>query len=951
MVHSSTDPLPAVGYFNNISSSQIWKIYSSIKKLLITDRKLNSVVYDPKNQHGSTRNILTDINFYRENTYHITSADYSNTYSSSNILLVDNELFPTDGSTNLTIFNNTRVYEYHDKDITTLSSPLIFDSPFTVKKGLILRQHLMLDSLFAQLEDIFQKKIDNYVKRISESNNLVTHYPELDINSHIEYIQIRIDHLTVSISDVRNLRQQIAENLDNLREVSIEDAEETPTALYLAVVNTRIFDFFRYWTSGPTFLRTVAHEYLYEGDLGFSDNYNPLGRNGRAYDGDDHNDSLSRWYSQKVRTKCYALGNVYDEKYLDKKLYPKGTDENDDTLSVRKTTNGPVILFRTSAAFGNYSYIATEDGSYKGVFPNEEHLDRYDSVYPTYNVNTIDERKAYVEARLQEGVFKDADPDNGIIKYVPHVYKLLLNWEVKPKVILTFKSEDDTTVVLVGSDMLLQKTPEVDFIINETQSIYHYHDRLFNTNDITIKYHENFYVSIQSQTCDEIISYVNRHNDEVLSAPFAALPSAGNSQNNSSTIIGENSTLAEFRSNTNFTKDYPNRDPVQITNTYSSNYYGGDLQSSNWSDYFQNLIDNYANFSYPHKHGRLHPNKGFHKATDVLESASHLGDRFDKQHYAEASYALYNNYWNPSGEDLEDPPIIYRRGYSIVNTQEYTIGRTANSGSRTNNFANSRWEYDWDNDQHSYTISTVHNPTDDIIWHARSPDSPVSEPFVWVYKSQNHFHKKGEDRRYDDGVLRYQRIYDFELIQNIYIYHKGYNIGPWVAPNKFGYGGDDPYNQVVPYELFKDPWQPNFNRQIEVLLARQNSTTTYYDEDGNITSTYTADVIDETFAETPIENIVNLLREKDELPNTVGNGFTYDIPDGPLRSTFFAEGNSTRDNPVAPWRTLNAQYVPLGLREILKIHFSSNMIRMYFTDRFDVEQEFCKFHFEVDEPL
>lgn len=615
-------------------------------------------------------------------------------------------------------------------------------------------------------------------------------------------------------------------------------------------------------------------------------------------------------------------------------------------MSVRKTTNGPVILFRTSAAFGNYSYVANSEGSYKGIFANEEYLDRYDSIYPTYNLRTFEQKTDYLKARLQEGVFEDDNPDNGIIKQLPPIYSLLLNWEVKPKVILTFHSEADTTVVLVGSDMLLQKTPEVDFIINETQNIFHYQGSIIGLDPhaITIKDHENFYIYIQAETCEETISYLRKHNDELLSASSWALPGAYQAQGNSATIIGENSELVEYKSYTTFTDDYPNRDPVQITNYYKTTLFDTSLYSPNWSEYHQGLIDNYANFSYPHKHGRLHPNKGFCKATDVLESASHLGDRFDKENYAEADYGLYNNYWNPSGEDLEDPPIVYRRGYSIVNTEEYTIGRTANSGSRHTTFANSRYEWDWDNDQHTYTISTVHNPTDDVIWHARSPDSPVSEPFVWVYKSQSHFHVKGTDKQLINGILRYQKSYDLELIQNIYIYHKGYNIGPWTEKN-------DPYAQVVPYELFEDPWQLNYNRQIEVLLARQNQTITYYDEDGNLTDTFTADIIDETFVETPIENIVNLLREKGELPNTVGNGFSYVLPDGPLRSTFSEEGDSTQDNPVSPWPTLNAQYAPLGLRQMLKIHFSSNMIKMYFTDRFDVEQEFCKFHFEVDEPL
>ena len=135
---------------------------------------------------------------------------------------------------------------------------------------------------------------------------------------------------------------------------------------------------------------------------------------------------------------------------------------------------------------------------------------------------------------------------------------------------------------------------------------------------------------------------------------------------------------------------------------YPNNY--SNLDNSYISE-SQILAGDYQRGNYVHPHGRYHLNPGLYNLNDLFVSASHLGDRYDR------------NEWNTYQEEQEDTSVIYRRGYEVTNNINKVLGTTGNSSTVTS--PSGSFVSITDNDDNTYTLTTPYVSTNDTIWHAK----------------------------------------------------------------------------------------------------------------------------------------------------------------------------------------------------------------------------------------
>lgn len=837
-----------------ITSDKIWGTTNQIKSYLPKFRYLNSAVSTNSYIHYKA-NILTDISF-RPNTYNPNRT--WNVYQGLNFPIVNYLVHPGTGPEG---------YGWHS---AVLNSTAELQYPFSVKKGLLKREHLALDAFFAHIKFTFEQKRTNALSIVEKVTNLSTYYADNDDNDYantIAYHQARADHLTVCIATIDLLRSQIATNVDDINNFAENDfdADVAYTELIAALTYpTELLDYISMYGSSSLnrpseYLRSLMETFPSNPDNPLSPNfYNPIRTEGRI----SLRGEVTEFFSTNASYK--ALGGLYDQEFLDPTLYPKGTTLNEETSSLRKNTNG-IILGTTNKLKGlqyydylggrveSYASFAAQTNKYLAQYVHEESLNTYSTTFrfgsrpdTSELYGTNDEYvKGHVDLGLIESVSfypgtTDPTPDQEL-KSLPKVISSAFNYKVAPKILLRtrqFNAHENNTV-LVGVAMLLRKTLEVDFILNR----YYPTDDLPDSSLETSDFQYNLFVNHLSPK--ETVSYIEDANDDY---PFYKIrngPAKGiaySSVGDRSTLIGDNKTINYGTSNNVNHLDIPERNLKQIVNVIDQY---GNLSLSHTSLIDSNSDNNTKNNGeafYVHSHGREHPSLGLYDLEDLFVSASHLGDRYDKKVWAEYDLPLRDNII----EETDSPQVVYRRGYDVENLISNLLVGVGPGSSlpplrsdipfSTGYYLSERPNYEF-----YWEIDNVYATTQDgtMIWHGKSVDSPSPKPWLWLYKCKMTYKFSGVDGAYfEDGTpdLSYNRYeFYYEGIRNGYFLHRGYNIGPHY-PNSVP--------EQVPLYLF-NPANPEwlYYRDYSILTS-SSGTTTYEDST-------------QTFSETPIQDVID----------------------------------------------------------------------------------------------
>ena len=145
--------------------------------------------------------------------------------------------------------------------------------PFDIKKGLLKRDYLSLDSYLSQLESVFTSKRDN-AAIVNKINNLLTYYDDnasSDYATAISFHQNRIAYLNQSLTTLSTYRSQIATTLTEIDNLDPEDFGDNP---YFSNMNGSL----THNQGLSIFMRTGYLEVL---DNTFSNSgFNPIGTEG-----------------------------------------------------------------------------------------------------------------------------------------------------------------------------------------------------------------------------------------------------------------------------------------------------------------------------------------------------------------------------------------------------------------------------------------------------------------------------------------------------------------------------------------------------------------------------------------------------------------------------------------------------------------------------------------------
>jgi len=856
-----------------ITNNEIWGISDQIKSLLPKFRSLNSIVVS-NTYIESKINVLTDTSF-RPNTYNPNRAWH--VYQGINFPVINPMVFPWPGPNG---------YDWHS---AVKNNTLGFRYPFSVKKGLLKREYLALDAYFSYMEYTFQQKSINALSIVEKVTNLSTYYPDNDDTDYantIAYHQSRADHLAICLATLSLLRSQIATNIEDINNFAENDfPSDVPYGTLIAALTypTELLDYIsNYNTSSintpSEYIASLLETFASNQDFPYNDEYyNPIRTEGSI---ERPHDSITEFFSTKVNYK--SLGILYDEEFVDPTLHPKGTPVNEDTVSLRKSTNALILgTINTRDITKYYDHVAwrpKQIGQYLSDYVDLENLDEHSNTFrfgsrPNFSIMR-DRNEEYLKGHVDVGLILNTtfspgttDPvlDQGIQKSSPKVISSEFNYKVRPKILLLarYPRSDFTDTVLVGVNMLLRKTVEADFIAND-----YYTDTGGSTTDWWSEgrpegpYEDSndpYWIMDNHLSPKETLHYIEKAEEDY---PFAKIVNGPTNSLSYTSSKGTKSTLISDNTTENYGTSYninhidpPEKNHKQIVNIIDEY---GNLSLSH-TNTINSTTDNYTKTNgrgiYVHSHGREHPSLGLYDLEDLFISASHLGDRCESE---------------------DDPPkIVYRRAYAFEDTSDdspkgtntsYSYSYTSFAGTADVEVIRSEL----------VTVTKEYVATEDIIWFGRGVDAPVPLPHIWVYKIQTHTFKQ-ETINFTSFSPFYSDYISTAIDEsrtNVYLWWAGYEIG---------YFNEKTYTDPLVLRILNTDTIPDLNtidRQTEWLKAKHYFKIDYYDDDGNLTSTDVRTNQDNTFTETSIDNIVNFLKNQvppypQLIPEELGQGFNY----------------------------------------------------------------------------
>lgn len=909
----------------NLNNKFIWKATDALKKLLPKFRYLNT--YLKTNDHlGVQENVITDLNF--RPIVHTPERMRRVFKGINRPIVISSSPALSEGQ-----------YGYNQNWLQARNSIII---PFSIVKGVLKRDFLTLDSTLSQIEESFSFKRDNYLSLVDSINNLLTYYSDngnQDYAEAITFFQNRADYLNQSLITLANMRAEIAQNLidiDAYQESDL-DLENRYYAHYRQIRDSLTYNNFDNYLTSQTLLNQLSNLFRIPFTT-YVDGFYPLRTDG-SIDYQSNNIPFTSSEKRLYDVRYLGMGSIYQEEFVDPKLHVKGTPLNEDTTSIRNVTNGPVLATRIGKQFGR-DYVVDSKLSYNSFYVNDETINDYsdklffkgnfgNNQFETYDYNLI-----YFENRLHRGILY---PNQGAIN-PPHILSHELNYEVRPRILLCFDESHENNTIFVGANMLSRKSIEVDHVYHSPHGTFNYGYNFEEPwKEIPFKYaNDEYTIKINHLSPKETFNAIAGQDDqfEVRHNELFFFRTAN--LGTRSTLIG-NKLSEDYR-----TSDYLHHVELEerlhrpVINTLLVENSANPLSNYSWHPYYQDYIsEDYAGGSYLHEHGRYHPNRGLYNVEDLFVSASHLGDRYNKEK------------WNTYDEELdkEEPLVIYRRGYLV--TDHINLSLDYGNDSSVVQYGNpgDYWGHTvitTDFDEDTWDITNVYNSTYQIIWHGRNPDVPVEEPFLWLYKGQ---HRRKLVRLHEsyraDGTLSYRSFEHRESVQNIYFYHKGYVVGPHTERTG-SFTSDftdqvDSLNMYGGYSYF-DTWNTGYG--VETLYAKNESEYVYYDSNGNETYRNTSNAYEDTFDETPVEDIVDRIKAGNNFPpiwGDQGDGFDHSYSNNPFGNKFF-------DGHNYPWTD---DYYDKGI----KVEGTSSNLHLYFLDKNDTKYTVCNINFEIDSPL
>ena len=928
-----------------VNNQNIWNATDALKNLLPKFRPVNSYVRTNDHQ-GVILNALTDLSFRQPL---LSPARLRRVWKGINLPIV----VPQSPNTSNGFFFPSQLQPW-------LSTRNSLTAPFVSVKGTIKRDFLSLDSVLLQVEKLFSLRRDAYIAIVSQINNLITYYPDNETQDYAEaiiFFQGRADHLDQCLITLSTMRSQISQNLIDI-DAYLEsdlDLDNQYYAHYRQIRDSLTytnFDTYLPTTSGRNNNLLEQLSELFEiPPTTYVDGYYPLKTDG-SISYSSNKIPYQALPAGSTTTKYYALGSLYDEKYVDPSLHIKGTPLNEETESIRTKTNGPVL-----ATYSNISNVLNGDylesrtagynstfGRYNSIYVDSESINDHSyltSSYVQYENNYGD---FYFDSMLTSGVINPLYDD---VINPPKILNIELAYNPAPKVVLLFTENNENDTLVTGATMLTRKSVEVDFISygpngtltdDRSSSTFVTYNFEEPWTEIPREYrNDNYDIQIHPLPPTEHIKYIRDElTDYRLHGRFREDFTIGNS----STLLGNSLTLnynSSFKYEHNV--ELLERVPRPATNTVRSTYkYDSStgirtpfIAIDNYSFADPYYDDNYCGGNL-HSHGRYHPNKGLFDLEDLFVSASHLGDRYDKEK------------WNLYYEELdkEAPLVVYRRGYSVLDHINLHLDYGNESSVTQSGSPGSYWGYTIttiDFDEDTWDITNVYDSTSDIIWHGRNPDSPVEEPFLWLYKAQHRrkYVRLQESYR-SNGTLSYRLYEHKESIQNIYFYHKGYIVGP--HPETTGTFSSDFEHQVDSLNMYGG--SPYYNKWtigygVETLYAKNEGENVYYDSNGNETYRNTFDAYEDTFNETPVEDIVDRIKAENPFPpiwGDQGDGFDHSYSKHPF----------DLNSHTYPWTD---NYYDKGV----KAEGTSDNLHLYFLEKDNTKHTVCNIKFEIDAPL
>lgn len=927
-----------------VNNQNIWNATDALKNLLPKPRPVNSYVKTNDHQ-GELLNAITDLSF---RPHALSPERLRRVWKGINLPIIVPQ------SPNI----SDRALFYGDIQ-PWLSTRNSIIAPFVSVKGTIKRDFLSLDSVLLQVEKLFSLRKEKYLSIVSQINNLTTYYPDNETQDYAEgiiFFQGRADHLDQCLITLSTMRSEIAQNLIDI-DAYLEsdlDLDNQYYAHYRQIRDSLTYTNFDYYLPTTSGINNNLLEQLAElfdvQNTTYKDGYFPLRTDG-SISYSSNNIPYQALPQGTTNTKYYALGSLYDEKFVDPSLHIKGTPLNEETESIRTKTNGPVLATQCNVANvinGDYFVRTTSSfqrsfGRYNSIYVDSESINDHSNLTSPY----VDYEDTYgddfFDSMLTSGVI---NPQYDDVINPPKILNIELAYNPAPKVVLLFTEDNENDTFVAGATMLTRKSVEVDFIsygpngtLNDDRnsSIYVRYNFEEPWNEIPREYrNDNYTIQIHPLPPNEYVKYIRDElTDYRLDGRFREDFTVGNS----STLIGNSLTLNynssfKYEHNVELLERLP-RPAINTagrTSKYDSstgiNTFFIDIRNYNFADPFYD--DNYCGGNL-HSHGRYHPNKGLYDLEDLFVSASHLGDRYNKE-----KWNLY------SGElDKEAPLVVYRRGYSVLDHINLHLDYGNESSVTQNGNPGDNWGYSVtiiDFDEDTWDITNVYDSTSDIIWHGRNPDSPVEEPFLWLYKGQHRrkYVSLYESYRYN-GTLRQRSYVNKESIQNIYFYHKGYIVGP--HPETTGTFSSDFDHQVDELKHYGAGLQWTIGG-VETLYAKNEGENVYYDSYGNETYRDTFDTYEDTFDETPVEDIVDRIKAGNTFPpiwGDQGDNYDYSYSNNPFGNKFF-EGHNY------PWTD---DYWDKGIL----VEGTSDNLHLYFLEKDNTKHTVCNIKFEIDTPL
>jgi len=864
----------SLSFYLKISNDKIWKDTKELHKYLPKDITLNSWKDDTTGVCYTEANVLTDLSFCPNINRPERRAEI---FRGINIPLVNLWLYPIRYPQ---AFDRYSRYGWHDTTDTYFPTSVTYPErfPFSVKIGLIKRNHLAFASSLRQQKYIIEAKLNNEQRIIDETTNLLTYNEDDRYDEAIYERQLRISMLTNNLATVIDLQNKVDVNLSELEGYTEEQYGNTQ---YNAIEQslTHFLDIYQYLTDYPgmnwardelwlskvksTFDESTVDFPFNRPDLRF---YNPFGTDGRI-----DFDAFFDPYGQE-NISYFSTGKIYKEEYVDERLYPKGTPLNELTASIRNTTNAPIISYLKTMVRYLVRPLYINESYYfggSGIYLYNEHYTNAELKHPWHNIRDFAGSHTTFHFERNVARYFRARLDNGIIGQdidtLPDIIYNENNFNVVPRISIRWDDRDrrntENNTFFSNSNMLAQKTPEVDYVhhtLPAPQSIFS------SGTDIAFN-HGQYNLYIDHVSPKEATTYLTEETN-----PFDADNAYFNEEYQSvgkygaiSKLLGDGITLNAGTSQYIHHIDYEQREPEQVINTIS-NY--GEIISGDNLPYSSSI--NTKAFNHLHKDGRYHCPKGFYDVNDRLISASGLGDRYNKEAIPDSPKYV---------AESDEPLVVYRRGHSINPTLNGVVGTVNNSGQYIFSYYGVQYADIWSNADENYTLSSAYAPTSDIIWHGRNPDSPVSEPFVWLYKCQKKVKRVGVYEVIHNNGRIIRDSYHFEAIRNGYFYHNQYVKGPHtdMYDNDYFY---DPINQLPIYEVsrFYSNGQFPIPYREEFIYGKEYRLIEDFDSDGNLTSSNLIADTEISFEETPVENIVNRLRSKGETPDDLGDGWEYD---------------------------------------------------------------------------